>query len=337
MSGATTGETGALPQPEEERRSKLFRKTLVTVSLAAGTFVLTNVLTPDASEVWQWMMSVMVGSAVLIVQYLVDFGERLEAVEDAQKRRIRGMRDSLADHHREMRSAVDESFAKINAATELFSQVDRSVLRSDGVTRLARKYTQVGEHGSEIVKRFAQEEIAGLALLMENLSNGTADCPGENNEWILTLTACTKKTLYATSTSVDRDFWSSGPGKRYLVAQGDAIRKRGVEIRRLFLVDSPAEITEALEKLCARQRRFGIDARICDQSQLDGVPVTSVNDFIIFDGELCYEIEPDVRAAPSKTLLKMTPDHVAERVERFNDLWEASTPEDELGPDPTRV
>ncbi len=327
MNGATTGDVRTAPPPQDERRSRLFRKTLVTVLVATGTFFLTNVLTPDAGEQWQWTMPVVVGSAVLIMQYLVDFGERLEAVEESQKRRIRGMRDSLADHHREMRSAVDESFAKINAATELFSQVDRSVLRSDGVTRLARKYTQVGEHGSEIVKRFAQEEIASLALLMESLSNGTADCPGENHEWLIDLTACTKKTLYATSTSVDRDFWSSGPGKRYLVAQGDAIRKRGVEIRRLFLVDSPDEITEALRKLCERQRRYGIDARIVDQSELDSAPVTSVNDFIIFDGELCYEIEPDVRAAPTKTTLKMTADHVLERVERFDDLWEASSAE----------
>ncbi|MGV9452808.1 DUF6879 family protein [Streptomyces sp. NPDC003635] len=327
MNGATTGDVRTAPPPQDERGSRLFRKTLVTVLVATGTFFLTNVLTPDASEQWQWTMPVVVGSAVLIMQYLVDFGERLEAVEEAQKRRIRGMRDSLAEHHREMRSAVDESFAKINAATELFSQVDRSVLRSDGVTRLARKYTQVGEHGSEIVKRFAQEEIASLARLMECLSNGTADCPGENNEWLIDLTACTKKTLYAISTSVDRDFWSSGPGKRYLVAQDDAIRKRGVEVRRLFLVDSPEEITENLRKLCERQRRYGIDARIVDQSELDIAPVTSVSDFIIFDGELCYEIEPDVRATPTKTTLKMTPDHVSERIERFDALWEASSPD----------
>ncbi|MGW5637475.1 DUF6879 family protein [Streptomyces sp. NPDC003832] len=327
MNGATTGDLRTTPQPEEERRSRLFRKTLVTALVATGTFFLTNVLSPDAGQLWQWTMPAVIGSAVLIMQYLVDFGERLEAVEESQKRRIRGMRDSLADHHREMRAAVDDSFAKINAATELFSQVDRSVLRSDGVTRLARKYTQVGEHGSEIVKRFAQEEIASLALLMENLSNGSAECPGENHEWLIDLTACAKKTLYATSTSVDRDFWSSGPGKRYLVAQGDAIRKRGVEIRRLFLVDSADEITEALRKLCERQRRYGIDARIVDQSELDNAPVTSVNDFIIFDGELCYEIEPDVRASPTKTTLKMKQNHVNERIERFDDLWEASSAE----------
>jgi len=310
--------------------SRLFRKTLITAVVAAGAFLLTNAWAPDASELWQWAMSITLGSATLIVQYLVDFGERLEAVEEYQERRLREMKDRLTAHHTEMREALDESFAKINDATELFSQVDRSVLRSDGVTRLARKYTQVGEHGSDIVKTFAQEEIGRLALLMESLSNGSAECPGENHEWLIDLTTCAKKTVYATSTDVDRDFWDSEPAKRYLAAQGEAIKKRGVKVRRLFLVDEEDDVTEALRTLCARQRTFGIDARIAVQSRLEPrLQVTTLNDFIIFDGELCYETEPDVRVVPAKTTLKMTPEHVRERVNRFNVLWDAmeDTPE----------
>ncbi|MBB4791646.1 DUF6879 family protein [Streptomyces nodosus] len=305
--------------------SKVFRKTLVTAVVAAGTFLLTNALTPDQGELWQWTVSITLGSATLLVQYLVDFGERLETVEEYQKRRLREMKDRLTAHHAEMREAIDESFAKINDATELFSQVDRSVLRSDGVTRLARKYTQVGEHGSEIVKTFAQEEIGRLASLMESLSNGSAECPGENHEWLIDLTTCARRTVYATSTDVDRDFWFSEPAKRYLAAQGEAIKKRGVQVRRLFLVDEPEHVTEGLRTVCARQRTFGIDARIAVQSRLEpSVQVTPLNDFIIFDGELCYETEPDVRVVPVKTTLKMTPEHVRERVNRFNVLWEAT-------------
>jgi hypothetical protein len=200
------------------------------------------------------------------------------------------------------------------------------------VTRLARKYTQVGEQGSEIVKTFAQEEIARLASLMESLSNGSADCPGENHEWLIDLTTCAKRTLYATSTDVDRDFWSSEPAKRYLAAQGDAIKKRGVKIRRLFLVERPGDVTAGLKEICKTQRRFGIDARIAVRSKLEpSAQMSPLNDFIIFDGELCYETEPDVRVVPAKTTLKMKRAHVEERVNRFNVLWEASAHTD---PDP---
>ncbi|MEV5983761.1 hypothetical protein AB0L85_01895 [Streptomyces sp. NPDC052051] len=329
MTGASSsGEVRAAPMHHDEpRAAKLLKRILITIVVAGGMYVLTNVLDQDKNQIWQLTVSVVLGGAALIIQYLVEFEERLEAMEDGQKKRIREMKDRLGGHHAEMLAVVDDRFAKINDATELFSQVDRSVLRSDGVTRLARKYTQVGEHGSEIVKTFAQEEIARLASLMESLSNGTADCPGENHEWLIDLTTCAKRTLYATSTDVDRDFWSSEPAKRYLAAQGDAIKKRRVEVRRLFLVEQPEDVTESLELICRTQRRFGIDARIAVRALLEpSAQVTPLNDFIIFDGELCYETEPDVRVVPAKTTLKMKRDHVEERINRFNVLWTASDP-----------
>ncbi|MFF7328855.1 DUF6879 family protein [Streptomyces sp. NPDC090306] len=327
MSGAT-GEVRTVPtNGDEQHISKLLRKTLVTVLVAGGTWVLTNVLNQSKDQVWLLTVSIVLGGAALIIQYLVDFEQRLESMEGGQETSIREMKESLAEHHAEMRRAVEESFAKINDATELFSQVDGSVLRSDGVTRLARKYTQVGEHGSEIVKTFAQEEIGRLASLMESLSNGSADCPGENHDWLIDLTTCARQTVYATSTSVDRDFWFSEPANRYLKAQEEAIKHRNVIVRRLFLVSRPEEATGGLEMLCARHREFGIDARIAIRSQLPPrAQVTPLNDFIVFDGQLCYETEPDVEVVPAKTTLKMTREHVQERIKRFNVLWEATEP-----------
>ncbi|MFR9799590.1 hypothetical protein ACL02U_27405 [Streptomyces sp. MS06] len=339
MSGATTstGESGSgALTARDQRMSKLFRRTLVTALVAGGTFLLTIALNVQDGDIWQWTVSIALGSAALIVQYLVDFGDRLEAVEESHRRHVDEMKARLTEQHEEIRFTVDESFAKINAATELFSKVDGSVLRSDEVTHLVLGYTQVGDRGSAIVKTFAEEELGRLARLMENLSNGGADCAGENHEWLIDLTRCVKKTLYATSTSVDRDFWSSEPARRYLAAQEKAIKTRGVEIRRLFLVDRREEVTESLRDLCARQRTFGIDARIAVHAELTPTAqMTPLNDFIIFDGELCYETEPDIRVMPAKTTLRMTREHVEERVNRFTVLWEATEPQPEPAADPT--
>ncbi len=64
--------------------------------------------------------------------------------------------------------------------------------------------------------------------------------------------------------------------------------------------------------------------------------MTPLNDFIVFDGELSYETEPDVEVMPAKTTLKMTREHVAERINRFTVLWEATEPADpEPEPQPT--
>ncbi|MGC9538412.1 DUF6879 family protein [Streptomyces sp. UG1] len=262
----------------------------------AATFVLSGLLNQEDDNLWEWTMSIVLGCAVLIVQYLVDFGERFEK--------------------------VDRRFAEIIAATELFSQVDGSVLRSDEVTRLVLGYTKVGEKGGDIVQAFAEKELGRLAKTMEGLGSGSADCPGENHEWLIDITDCVKMTLDATSTSVDREFWTSGPAERYLAAQEKAIRRRGVEIRRLFVVADPQEVTPELRALCESHRRRGIEARIAVRSLMESNP--TVNDFIIFDGELCYETKPDLQANPDGTWLRAEPEHVEDRVSQFTELWAES-------------
>ncbi len=280
--------------------SKLFLRILVTAGAAGGTFFLTSVLNEDDGNIWQWTASIVIGSAALIVQYFVEFGERFEK--------------------------VDQRFAEILAATELFSQVDGSVLRSDEVTRLVLGYTKVREQGSDIVQAFAEKELGILAKLMEGLAKGSDDCEGENHEWLINITDCVKMTLDATSTSVDRDFWISGPAERYLAAQEKAIRRRGVEIRRLFVVDEPHEVNESLRDLCKQQRRHGIEVRVAVRSLMTSN--RKVNDYIIFDGELCYETAPDLQSNPDGTWLKCGAEHVEDRVSQFTELWaEAKEPE----------
>ncbi|GAA3822686.1 hypothetical protein GCM10022403_065190 [Streptomyces coacervatus] len=331
MSGASlgAGQNGSVRQ--RLGIPKLFLKIVITASAAGAGFFVSMLLHGDNNNIWQWVASIVFGSATLIVQYLVDFGERLEVVEKSQRQHNDDMKQTLNNHHSEMREAVEKSFAKINEATELFSKVDGSVLRSEEVTRLVKAYTQVGDESPGIVKSFAEEELKRLAELMEDLISGRADSSFENHEWLIDLATCVKKTLYATSTTVDRDFWSSEPAKRYLSAQEKAIKTRGVEVRRLFLVDEPEQVTEALEQLCVRQRRYGIDARIGVQSQLD--PGGTVMDFIIFDGELCYETRPDNHVRPDMTMLRMKQEHVEDRVNQFNELWAATEPEHEPEPE----
>ncbi|MGW1954646.1 DUF6879 family protein [Streptomyces sp. NPDC001920] len=266
---------------------------LVAGVAGAVTFLLSGLLNQEDDNLWEWTMSIVLGCAVLIVQYLVDFGERFEK--------------------------VDQGFAEILAATELFSQVDGSVLRSEEVTRLVLGYTKVREQGGDIMQAFAEKELGRLAKMMEGLGSGSADCPGENHEWLIDITDCVKMTLDATSTSVDREFWTSGPAERYLAAQEKAIKKRGVEIRRLFIVRTEDEVTPELRALCDDHRRRGIDARIAVRSLMESNP--RVSDFIVFDGELCHETKPDQENNPDSTLLNAEPDHIEDHVSQFNDLW----------------
>ncbi|WP_367318408.1 DUF6879 family protein [Streptomyces sp. HUAS ZL42] len=277
----------------------MLRKSLIAAVAGAAAFLLTNVLDQEPGQEWQVVLSVLLGGSTLIVQYLVDFAQRFE---EAERRS-----------------------AELLDATELFSHVDGSVLRSDEVTQLVRGYTKVREQSGGMVQVFAEKELARLSALMKDLESGSADCPGENHEWLIDLTECVKMTVDATSTSVDRDFWHSGPAMRYLAAQEKAVKRRGVEIRRLFVVNEPHEVTDTLRELCEQHRKRGIDARIAVRSLMASNPL--VNDFIVFDGELCYEIAPDLQSNPDRTRLHAKPEHIADRINQFNELWSATGPE----------
>ncbi|KAF4409980.1 MULTISPECIES: DUF6879 family protein [Streptomyces] len=314
----TRGSAGA-PAAQPAGVPPFLLKTLITAVIGGFTYVMTNAT--DQPEVWKLTASIFVGGAAMIIQFMVDF-----------ERRLGGVESSLSVHNSEMKDLVAEGFAKINHATELFGLVEGSALRSDGVTRLVRSATVVGSEGPEIMKAFAQSEVNRLATLMANLHQKHADYDGEDHDWIVSLTQCATDTIDATSTSVDHDFWPTELGQRYLRAQRDAIRSRGVRIRRLFIVDTPEEIDDDLGQLVEHQQSLGIQVRVLALSQLPpiaGIDIT--NDFILFDQSLSYEVEPDLRGMNAKTTMDLREDRVARRIKRFEELWDAGDAEPEPG------
>ncbi|MCC3654562.1 MULTISPECIES: DUF6879 family protein [Streptomyces] len=313
----TPGAPAALGPPQQAGIPPFLLKTVITALIGGFTYALTNAV--DQPEVWKLTVSVFVAGAAMIVQYMVDFERRLGAVEH-----------SLTRHNTEMKELVAEGFAKINHATELFGLVEGSALRADGVTRLVRNATMVGSEGPEIMKAFAQAEVTRLGTLMANLHQKHADYDGEDHDWIVTLTQCASRTIDATSTSVDHDFWPTELGQRYLRAQRDAIHEHGVSIRRLFIVNTPQEIDEELLQLVEHQKGLGIEVRVLALSELPPTAgIDTTNDFIVFDHSLSYEVEPDLRGMNAKTTLDLRDDRVARRVKRFEELWKAGEEEPE--------
>ena len=286
-------------------------KTLVTALVGGATYFLTDVT--DQPEVWKLTASIFLGGAALIIQYMTDFERRLTSVEE-----------TIAAHNGEMKELVANGFARINEVTALFGLVDRSALPPDGVTRLIRSATQVGSGAPAIMQAFAREEVGRLTDLMENLNQKLVDYEGEDHDWIVTLTGCAAMTIDATSTEVDRHFWPSELGQRYLRAQRDAVEQHAVRIRRLFIVDKPEDNTMELGQLCDDQQSLGIEVRVLALSALSPIArMDETNDFIVFDESLSYEIGSDLRGVNTKTLMDLRADRVAKRVQRFRTLWDA--------------
>lgn len=311
MAGLDTAASRSAATSAAPRVPPVLFKTLVTALVGGVTYVLTDVT--NQPEVWKLTATIFLGGAALIIQYMTDFERRLTSVEE-----------SLATHNAEMKELVANGFARINEVTELFVMVDRSALPPERVTRLIRSATKVGSGAPVIMQAFARQEVDRLTSLMENLNQKLVDYEGEDHDWIVTLTGCASRTIDATSTAVDRDFWPSELGQRYLRAQRDAIEHHGVQIRRLFIVEKPEDNTLELGQLCDDQQSLGIEVRVLALSDLSPIArMDETNDFIVFDEALSYEIGSDLRGVNTKTLMDLRADRVAKRVQRFRTLWEA--------------
>ncbi|MER5372122.1 hypothetical protein [Streptomyces sp. NPDC002553] len=281
------------------------QKLLVTVVVGGVVYLLTNVLGADEEGPWQLVLSVLCGGIVLIVQFLVSFVNQMNAVKDS----------------------VDKRFADIGKATKLFNEVEK--LRGDGVPRLAEHATKVVSMGPDILHAFAHAEIDRLAAQMEDFTNLVAECPGENHDWLMTLTRCTRKSIDAISTTVvDDSFWNTEPAGRYLTAQREAILdpERRIRVRRLFIVKRPEEIS-ALGPICAEQRDMGIDVRVVALEELPPYfRRGKMIDFIVFDEALTYEIHADQLSVNSSTTINARANEVEPLRRRFNLLWDAADP-----------
>jgi hypothetical protein len=277
------------------------QKLLVTAVVGGVVYLLTNVLLPSEDGPWQLVLSVLCGGFVLVVQFLASFVSQLHAVKDTVERR----------------------FTDIGRATKLFTEVEK--LREDGVPRLAENATKVVEMGPEILKEFAHEEINRLAGVMEDLTSLSAETPGENHDWLMTLTKCTRTSIDAISTSVvDDGFWSTEPASRYLTAQREAIIERGITVRRLFIVKESQE-RAALEAICDEQRQMRIQVQVVALEQLPPhLRRGKMIDFIVFDKTLSYEIHPDQLGLNSSTGVNARPELVQPLLRRFDQLWEAA-------------
>ncbi len=273
-------------------------------------------------------MSLFIAGIAFVVQFLHDVEKRLETMEDAYESHATATEDRISN-----------GFKKINEATELFALVEASALKTDAVTQLVRNSTRV-EASPPLVFDFAQAEIARLSEMLKRVSDGSdVTYEGEDRDWLLGLTKAAVADIDATSlTTVDAGgkgftdggLWASDLGQRYLDVQREAI-KRGVAIRRIFIMDRPELLTDPdFISICRLHADLGISVRILDPSKIPGTRRGSLFDFVIFDGVLSYQATPASRVGDRtrpviiNTQLVTRPPAVQDRIQRFQDLWKAA-------------
>ncbi|MBT2413220.1 hypothetical protein J7I94_22105 [Streptomyces sp. ISL-12] len=308
---------------------------LVVGALAWGVAAL---LGPEVAVARQVTAALLCGAAAVAVQHVLGLDRRVRdqerrtrgalaetaaALQEGLRRRDDELGAALARATEDLRHLVDTRLPPADpeedAAHELQVRTD-----ADGVPDLARSFAEVLAPGPAILGTFVRMEMKRVVSHLSDLTNLTAQCPGENHDWMLTLTRAAQHSICAISTSVDREFWNSEPASRYLQAQKEVIEERGVPVSRLFLLQSARELDDRLLRLCDEQELLRIEVRVAVLPELPPhLQRGTTDDFIVYDEEVTFEIEQDLREVNVRTRLNARQDHVQDRMKRFRELWEA--------------
>jgi hypothetical protein len=310
---------------QPRQRSPVVHKIGIALLTGGAVFVLTFLA--NQSKVWDLSASAFVGGVVLVAEFLNDFERRLKRVEESQEKKLD-----------ELRRWIEDGFARLNEATEMFQAIEASAFQTEAITQLIRNSTQIRtDWPPQLLYRYVQSEINQMSQFLKDISErGEISYEGEDRDWLLGLTVQCQHTMNAISLSptdsygVDSGLWNSDLGQRYLALQMDATR-RGVVIRRLFVIDTSGPVNQdKLLSICRQHKDIGIHIKVLDQSTMPELIKNMLVNFVVFDSVVSYETAP-VSFAPSAsrltiltTRLVLQPERVQERMQRFEDLWSAA-------------
>ncbi|EXG79901.1 DUF6879 family protein [Cryptosporangium arvum] len=311
---------------------RIARRILVSLAIGATTYGLTSLADATSSNdaaLTALTLSVFLGGAVLVVQFLMEIDGRLRGLEVRQ-----------AAHESRVEGVVQGAFAQINEAARLFGLLEETAARSDAVTQMVRHAILIKPSQPGVVYDFAQSEIGRTSSFLKALAAGEATYEGEDRDWLIGLTDCTRSHIDATSfatvdaggESFSDGFWHTPLGRRYLKAQSDAVHDRGVTVRRIFIFDKPDfDADSDFRDICAMQVAAGVDVRVLEHNRINQ-SLMDLRDFILFDGGVSYEtvVSASQRAFASPSILntKLVLDigQIRKRVADFEYLWSLGEP-----------
>lgn len=318
--------------PGGTSNARIARRILVSLAIGAATYGLALVVdTNDRNQaaLTALTLSVFLGGVVLVVQFLMEIDGRLRDLESRQTL-----------HENRVEGVIEGAFAQINDAARLFGLLEQTAARSDVVTQMVRHAILIKPGEPSVVYDFAQNEISRTSSFLKSLAAGEATYEGEDRDWLIGLTNCTRSHIDATSfatvdaggDSFSEGFWQTPLGRRYLKAQSDAVHERNVAVRRIFIFDKPNLVTDSdFQEICAVQIDAGIDVRVLEHSQINQ-SLMDLRDFILFDGGVSYEtvVSASQRAFTTPSILntKLVLDigQIRKRVADFEYLWSLGEP-----------
>lgn len=228
----------------------------------------------------------------------------------------------------ELLLGVEQQMHAINREAGLYGMIKASDFNAEEIRTFVDNLAPIRRTKPPLIINFATAEINRLSGSLEELGrHADLTYDGEDRDWLLSLTQAASKSIWATSRGhVDKALWGSEFGQRYLEAQKEAI-KRGVEVRRIFIVDQPQQRNNAdFDDVLREQAEARVEVRTIYPERVRATDRALLIDFIVFDGVLVYHSEVTGSGDTTRiieTRLITEPSKVARQgVQRFTDLWD---------------
>ena len=244
---------------------------------------------------------------------------------------------------------MNEGFATLNRSAGLSAMMEQSVFDSELLEDLVRTASRADGQINPLLRRLALREIKGFTSFLGQLAGGSEIAyDGEDRDWLLALTREAEQSIDAISLSTvdaglrgfDGGLWTSDLGIRYLELQHEAIKKRNVAIRRIFIFETEdLSRDETFLRITQQQEEVGITVRMLDYALIPGRLRPMICDFILFDDVISYETTPAATFSAGKTrptivrtLMAPKNERVSDLKSQFDQLWEAADPERQIIP-----
>jgi hypothetical protein len=285
-------------------------------------------------------IAVVAGGVALVADLLREFAAGLALLEQRAREYAESAGGAIERAATQIRDDVDRRFAQLTNVPEAFGLRPLGNTRATELVKVVQNAYAFEHRASPLANAFVLAEAQRFNLLLHQLRAGEGTYDGEDRDWLLTLTRACARSLDATSLTTtdaggrlrfDGGFWESDLGLHYLESQADAVN-RGVAVRRVFILENP-KVSEdpAYQEMCERQRRLGFEIRYLAPDMVSANLHNKLDDFIVFDNEISYEVvaslaPADARPVISSTHLVLNRSLVAKRVRQFAEIWDAALP-----------
>ncbi|MEU5519673.1 hypothetical protein ABZ759_02960 [Streptomyces sp. NPDC047860] len=308
------------PWAQPPDRAEWTRGILTGLTAGLVAWGVAALLSPEDGALRQLAAAALGAAATMAASFLL-------ARDRGHQERV--LRTGLAQHTEAVRQLVESRLVQQAPPPDPCPPVDR--IRTEDVRELAERFAEAVSPGPSILRTFVRLEMQRVFGHTADLTSMSTECPGENHDWLLTLTHAAERSISAVSTSVDGEFWNSEPASRYLYAQREAIVERGVSVRRLFLLKSAHGLDDRLLRLCEEQQTLRIEVKVTVLSELPSyLQRNTTNDWVVYDEEISLEVDQDLRDVNVRTRLIARRDYVQDRMRCFTELWDAGMSVSEL-------